>query len=154
MTPSPPSGRRRPPARPPTTDSGDAIFHALIAHASDAIIVQDMESGRVVDLNDRAVALYGYTREEMLAFPPGWDLRAEEQARDGDSLFHLAAMGSDVPASPRWHRRKDGTAVPVEASVFRLHRDGRVLLIATLRDVSRRITEQLERDMRLAEVEG
>lgn len=136
------------------TSEGARLVHALISHASDAVIVQDMQSGRITDLNEHAVALYGFSREEFLAFEPGWDLRTEEERASGPSLYQVATQNGETPRRPRWHRRKDGFPIPVEVSVTIVEVDGRKLLIATLRDVSDRLEGQAELEARLTEVEG
>lgn len=122
----------------PAAHDGEAVLDALIEHTGDAVLVQDQHTGRIVAANARAEALYGYSRAEFLAFPPGWELRADAEA-SGTSLMDLVAQGEVVPRSVRWHRRKDGSLVPVEASVSRVSLDGRTLLIAMLRDVADRL---------------
>jgi diguanylate cyclase (GGDEF)-like protein/PAS domain S-box-containing protein len=152
--------RRHKPGRPAATDGAGPLdapagitpmLRALIEHASDAVIVQDPSTGRVAEVNRRAEELYGYSREEFLAFLPGWDLRTDDECIEGESLYALAARDGEVPARPRWHRRKDGSAVPVEAGVTRIETGGRTLLVATLRDVSARLETQAELERLYAE---
>ena len=44
-----------------------ALFRALVDHANDAIEVVDPETGRILDVNEKASQIHGYTRGEYLA---------------------------------------------------------------------------------------
>src|SRR5215218_4702433 len=110
------------PRDPPTSvtrergDLPEASYRLLFDAVADPILVAT-EEGRYIDANDPAVALTGYTREqlrelrlnEILVVDPDWG-RAE--------LESLRATGS-------WRGeldllRKDGRLVPVEANATRL----------------------------------
>jgi PAS domain S-box-containing protein len=127
------------PAQPALSPQAGRMVRTLLDHASDAILIQDLDSGLIVDVNGRAEALYGYSRAEFRSFPADWDLRTPEEVAAGASLFTLHQQGAPIPERPRWHRRKDGTAIPVEVTVSRLEVDGRALLIAAVRDISARL---------------
>jgi PAS domain S-box-containing protein len=139
--------------RSPTSD-GLRLLRTLIEQSADAIIVRDARTGVVVDVNQQAEAMYGYRRAEFFAFGPGWDLRTADERASGEGLFELALRGGEMARRPRWHQRKDGSALPVEASINRIEIDGRPLLVMTLRDVSSYLGTEAELVGRLVEVEG
>ena len=72
-------------------------FRALIDHAIDAIEVIDPETGRFLDVNERACAARGYTREEYLALSVAaidarmaqrsWAETRDELRRQGSRVF-------------------------------------------------------------------
>ncbi|HET9599671.1 MAG TPA: PAS domain S-box protein [Anaeromyxobacteraceae bacterium] len=105
------------------------------AHSNDIVIVCDLE-GRVVDANDRAVAAYGWARDELQGarvtqLAPAADTGAVE-AR----LRTVADQGSCRFEAV--HRRRDGTTFPVEGSSRAFEAEGRRLIYATFRDLSDR----------------
>jgi PAS domain S-box-containing protein len=111
-------------------------FRALSNSVSDAIVSAD-ESGRIVSWNAGAQGIFGYTVEEAIGRPLG------VVAHDGWTET-LAGMVHGVPGAigPRKleieGRRKDGTSIPLEASIATWRKDGRVYYGSILRDVSER----------------
>ncbi len=107
----------------------------LTAHAQDMVLVAD-EAQRIVDANDRAVALLGYARDELLgmgvqalrdpATVDDYPDRLRQQVRDGAALFETR------------YRRKDGSTFPVAVSVHTDEHDGRRWYEAIARDISDR----------------
>jgi len=107
----------------------------VMQHANDIIFLLD-ESGRIVEANDRAVAVYGYTLEELRALPPG-GLRPAGASENLDT--HLGTLLSTARGRfETIHRRKDGTEFPVEASGRFVEAEGRRLALGIYRDISER----------------
>jgi diguanylate cyclase (GGDEF)-like protein/PAS domain S-box-containing protein len=129
------------------TEESLVLFRTLIDRTQDAIEVVDPETGRFLDVNEKACRDHGYTREEFLALSvpnveatlPNWAAHAEELGRVRQ-LGHLLFPGI--------HRRKDGTTFPVEVNLnfVRLHRD---YLVAVVRDITDR--KQAEARLRASE---
>ncbi|MEW6250989.1 MAG: PAS domain S-box protein, partial [Planctomycetota bacterium] len=115
------------------------LFRSLLDQANDAIEVIDVETGRFLDINQRACISHGYTREEYLALPvceidPGiaqrpWPELVEE-LRSGTTRDRSRTYESQ-------HRRKDGSFFPVEVSTTFVHLD-RDYLLAVVRDITER----------------
>ena len=128
------------------TENRLKLFRALIDRANDAIEVIDPETGRFLDVNERACQIHGYSREEYLALAvydlvPGmtreiWSRRSQD----------LRRAGSDVIEAT--HRRKDGSSVPVEVNVAHVSLD-RDYLIGVVRDITER--KQAESEMKQLE---
>ncbi len=115
-------------------------FHQLFSLESDSIILIDNDTGELLEMNESAVALYGYGREELLRMK-NTDLSAEpERTRQ--------AMADRATAIPiRYHRKKDGTVFPVEIAASHLTWKGRPVHIAAIRDVTKRMrAEELLRE--------
>jgi PAS domain S-box-containing protein len=126
-------------------------YTALMRHANDGILLAD-EQLRIIDVNSRVEELTGYGREELLALRVS-DLRTAAARADLEQTLEQARR-ADGGIYETMHRRKDGTAYPVEVSVRFLEEGGRRLLLAHLRDISerrraeaesRRLNEELER---------
>ncbi len=121
-------------------------FRALVDHAIDAIEVIDPETGRLLDVNERACAARGYTREEYLALSvPEIDLHVAERSWE-KTRDEVRRLGSYVFESE--HRRKDGSVFPVEvnATYISLERD---YVLALVRDLTK--TKRLEEQLRQAQ---
>ncbi|HEY5552188.1 MAG TPA: PAS domain S-box protein, partial [Opitutaceae bacterium] len=99
--------------------------------------VYDLETLRFLAVNDAAVARYGYTREEFLAFTikdirPAGDLpRLMENLRTATSAFQESGV---------WrHRKKDGSVIDVEITSHVLIFDGRRAELVLAVDVTARV---------------
>jgi len=92
--------------------------------------------GRIVGVNDRALAAYGYTREEMLQLHLR-DLRPLETRAAFQRQFDAGQNGSGLRFETA-HCRRDGAAFPVEVSVRVFEVDGQIFHQSTVRDISLR----------------
>lgn len=111
----------------------------LIArHARDPLLLVDMD-GRIVDGNQAAEKLYGYSREELLRLGIG-DLRAHE-APEKVSLQMVEARKHGILFEAT-HVCKDGTHVAVEVNSQSIVFEGREMLLSVIRDIrERKVTE-------------
>ncbi|HOE15908.1 MAG TPA: PAS domain S-box protein [Syntrophorhabdaceae bacterium] len=114
-------------------------YHRLFDMESDAIFLIDNETGQILEANNAAASLYGYSREELLT-KNHRDMSAEpEQTRD-------ATMKELTVVPLRYHRKKDGTVFPVEITATHLIWKGRKSHLAAIRDITRR--EMAEKELR------
>ena len=130
----------------------EAYFHGLFDQAGDAIYMEDLNDA-IIDVNQRACDMLGYTREALLQMTVP-DLQAPEQrgivgqvvrnelARHGGQPFE----GVDI--------RQDGTRVPVEITTSPLRVGKRDLAFSIVRDITERkeLEERLRRQERLAAI--
>ncbi|MEM5773564.1 MAG: PAS domain S-box protein, partial [Anaerolineaceae bacterium] len=117
-------------------------YRLLFNHSRDALLFLDRDSGKLLDVNDSAVKMYGYSREELLTMSI-FDLRAEntrpvtqEQMAQADLqglLFETA------------HCKKDGTEFQVEVSSQGVTLNNRRSLISIVRDITERKQAEEER---------
>ena len=111
------------------------LFRALVDQSNDAIEVVDPETLRFLDVNEKACAELGYSREELLSLgvldiDPAVTPAAIMEIKD-----RLQTAGSLVIES--LHRRKDGITFPVEVSMKRVLLE-REYVIAISRDLTER----------------
>jgi PAS domain S-box-containing protein len=127
--------------------TSEANYRAIFDAANDAIIVHDIETGKILDVNRRMCEMYGYTRDEALCLTsdltgsgvPDWSREgAAERMRkvtDGEpQIFELPALS------------KDGREFWVEVSLKRAVIGGTERLLEVVRDISVRKRAEAERD--------
>jgi len=114
-------------------------FRTIFESVSDAIVIHDVETAKVADVNRRAVDTFGYTREELLAFKIG-DLSPNEPPyTSADAMQRMRLAVAGTPQTSEWRcKKKDGTLLWVEACSRSVTFGGRNYLLSTLHDISRR----------------
>jgi PAS domain S-box-containing protein len=114
----------------------------ILRTATDAFFLADAE-GRLLDVNEAACTLLGYTREELLAL----SLAGIEADQTPEHVMEILARVFEVGAErfERRMRRKDGSEIEMELSLNSLPvGEGRVMAFA--RDISARKRADEERD--------
>ncbi len=71
-------------------------FRTIFEAATDAIFVHDIEAGKFVDLNQRAVDAFGYSREELLAMTIG-DLSQNVPPYTQADALAIVALAQTTP---------------------------------------------------------
>jgi PAS domain S-box-containing protein len=123
-------------------------FAQLTRMARDIVLMLDPD-GRIVEANQAALAAYGYSEDELYRLTVA-DLRTPEEFARFEEDWR-AGRAPDGVLIETVHRRKDGTAFPVEISGRILPVDGKQYRQAFIRDISAR--KALERQVaRLAQV--
>jgi two-component system, cell cycle sensor histidine kinase and response regulator CckA len=117
--------------------SSEENYRQLFEAESDAIVLVDNTTGRILQANTAAGALYGYSRDELLTMV-NTDLSAEPQLTRKVTTETPLEPDQVVSVSFRRHRKKDGTIFPVEMTGRFFIRDGRPVHIAAIRDITRR----------------
>ncbi len=127
-------------------------YRQLFEAESDAIFLIDNATGQILEVNSAAVALYGYTRAELLS-KRNVDLSAEpEDTRKVTQTTPIIA--ENVVIIPlRLHRKKDGTVFPVEITGRFFNWKGRPVHIAAIRDITERRRTEEELREKSAELE-
>ncbi|MFA6362976.1 PAS domain S-box protein [Methanoregula sp.] len=93
------------------------------------LIIVDAETRGILDLNQAASELYGYTREEMMQMTL-MDLSAEPEKTQ-------ETLDRQVPrVSLRYHRKKDGMVFPADIILAYFNLKGRSVLILSIRDLT------------------
>ncbi len=117
----------------------------IVDNAVEAIVTVD-SAQRIVRFNKSAGALFGWTAEEVLGQPLDILLPPESRARHRDLVRRFAREGAGARFMGERQRvvarRRDGSHVPVEASILKRERRGRVFMTAVLRDARERVAHE------------
>ncbi|MGH2889295.1 MAG: ATP-binding protein [Solirubrobacteraceae bacterium] len=116
-------------------------------------------SMRILEVNDAAVAHYGYSHEEFLTMRlsdirlDGDRSRATANGGQATANGHQSGEPADLPLrfAPRRHRRRDGTVIEVETVSHAVDFQGRDARLQMVTDVTdrRRLERQLAQTQRL-----
>jgi diguanylate cyclase (GGDEF)-like protein/PAS domain S-box-containing protein len=90
-------------------------FRTIFENVTDAIFVQDIAAGKFVDVNQRAVDMFGYSREDLLAMTIGELSENLPPYTDANARAQIELVLAGTPQTFEWRcRRKDGTLFWVE----------------------------------------
>ncbi len=110
-------------------------FRHLVDNAGDAFFLRT-EQGKILDVNRRACDSLGYTRKELLSMTimdvdvTFGSINLAQYSKRPAEEYPLTFEGA--------HRRKDGTAFPVEIRLAPLDLGGQRLMLALARDITDR----------------
>jgi diguanylate cyclase (GGDEF)-like protein/PAS domain S-box-containing protein len=129
-------------------------LRSVFAAVSDPLFILDQKTGAILDVNNSACSLYGYSRDEMLQLK-NTDMSAEPEKT------RKALEESSTLVLVRYHKKKDGNVFPVEITTSLLELKDRKVSIASMRDITGRMKaeealreseENLQRAQRLAKI--
>jgi len=110
-------------------------FRSLFNASRIAIFLETID-GRILDCNDAACAMLGYTKDELLGMsvidlmPEGMRARLEDLIRSEKDTGGLLVETENV--------RRDGRIIPVDVSTKLIETGGGTLVVAYVRDISDR----------------
>ena len=118
-------------------------YRAMFASNPQPMWVYDVETLRFLDVNDAAVAHYGYSRDEFRAMSV-LDIRPEEERMQYERPGLPASIGT-IMQGVRRHMRKTGRRIEVEVSSHDLMFKGRRAVHVLVNDVTER--SRVEREI-------
>jgi PAS domain S-box-containing protein len=119
--------------------AADAKYRAIFNLANDAIFLHDAATGAILDVNQRASEMYGWTREEAVRMTvadlsAGDPLQTQASARD-----RLARAAAGTGQIFEWLAKgRTGRTFWVEVNLKRGRIGGRDQLLAIVRDIGER----------------
>lgn len=125
--------------------SGEERYRYLFDANPRPMWLRDIETRRLLDVNQAAVALYGYSREEFSAMPPEALYLPQDVASQRD---FIEQRGPEADSVSTWrHVRKDGSIIDVEVTSRFFVVDGRRTRLSLLTDITeKRRAEQSLRE--------
>ncbi len=113
--------------------------------------VFDRETLRFLEVNQAALAHYGYTRDEFLSMTVADVRHADDVAQLSDVVNE---SNGPTPASQGQHKVKDGRLIAVEVVTHTISYGGRAAVLAVLQDVTQRkmLEEQVRQSAKMEAV--
>ncbi|MGD1044148.1 MAG: PAS domain S-box protein [Bacteroidota bacterium] len=121
-------------------------FDYIVKYANDSILLIDM-NGKIVEVNDQACRMYGYTREELCHLYIR-DLRSQQTRSQIEKQMKQVEDRSGLVFETE-HQRKDGTVFPAEVSSRFIKIEETKYYQSTIRDITER--KQAEETLRESE---
>ena len=119
-----------------------AQYRLLFEHNPCAMWVYDVDTTVILDVNDAAVAQYGYSRDEFRSMTLAQLRSPEDVAKLNAILDTMDPMATRVDIVR--HRRKDGTPIDVDVRGRPLRMAGRVARIVVVTDVTDRLRAEAQ----------
>jgi len=118
----------------------ELLFREVFNNANDAVFLLERTPdgpGRYLLVNDKAVRMLGYSKEDLLEMSPR-DIVPEDIARKvmPDVIKKLQENGHATFESA--HRRKDGSTYPIEVSTHTFRYRGKDVDLSIVRDITER----------------
>jgi len=126
----------------------EARYDSLFNGSTDAMLIIEPHSGKIVDANPAAVSFYGYSREQLTALRI-FDINADGRDVTRENMRH-AGNGT----SSRFifqHRLADGSLRSVEVSSGAIRFQGKAHLFSIITDITER--RRVEQDLQQAHAE-
>ena len=121
------------------------LFRELFEHANDAILIADAATGKLIEVNERATELFGYTREEMKGMHQS-QLHPAERREEYRKVFEDHVSAESAVFDHLEIVDREGTVIPVDISANLLPTEERPLFVGIFRDM--RTQRELERKLR------
>ncbi|MCG8701121.1 MAG: PAS domain S-box protein [Bacteroidales bacterium] len=121
-------------------------YRELFEAGSDAVFLINNIDGSIVDVNEAASQLYGFTREELVRMK-NTDLSAEPDSTQKVTEETPIKRGNLVRIPLRYHKKRNGEVFPVEITGRFFELEKKSVHIASIRDISEKVEweEELKR---------
>ncbi len=110
-------------------------YRQIFSIVSDAILMIDFSTGKILDVNPTACKMLGYTKNELLKLTFS-EISASPEKIKKEISEHKLFLLNEICI------KKDQSKVPVELALSYFNWSGRKVYVASLRDISERIVAQ------------
>ncbi|MGE5406212.1 MAG: ATP-binding protein [Methanosarcina sp.] len=113
-------------------------FKTLFSTSPDPVFIMERSTGRINDINEKVLSVYGYEREELIGQLNTIVSAEPEQTTD-------KTKNPEVFIPLRYHKRKNGEVFPTEISAETITINNNEFIIASIRDISKRVRDEQEK---------
>lgn len=113
-------------------------YRTVFMTEKDALFLINEQNYYILDVNEAACQLYGYTKDEMLKLK-NFELSAQPE----ETIRMVHAFKERI--EHRYHKKKDGTIFPVDISSSRFTLKAKPCILAAIRDIS--VIKQIETEL-------
>ncbi len=125
-------------------------YRTIFNATSEAILLHDAETGRILDVNDTMLEMFGYTRSEVDGLTISDLSRGTSPYAKRDAENRLLEASGEGRQLFSWRsKKKDGTLFWTEVALRRTAIDGEARILAVVRDVDEK--KRMEAELRQSE---
>lgn len=115
-------------------------YKSIFSSVKDAIFIVSSKTGHIIDANQSACELYGYTKQELLK------MNRTEFVADTEKM--LENIEKNLKHISIYHKNKDGTKFPVDMCISECTYNNELLRIITVRDLTNyKLVENLKKEV-------
>ncbi len=119
--------------------ASETNYREIFEKANDAIFIHELETGRVLDVNQKAVEMTGYSREELTSAHPADISSGNPSYTMEDAAKWMRKAAAEGPQVFEWQgRHKNGSLHWIEVSLGRAVIGGQDRLLAFFREIGER----------------
>lgn len=123
----------------------EANYREIFDKASDAIYVHEMQTGRVIEVNQRASKITGYSKEELIGGDPKDFITNHPQYTLQHAFSYLQKAAEGKPQLFEWlGKNKDGSYNWLEVNLKKASIAGQDRILAFFREINDRKKAQME----------
>ncbi len=123
-------------------------YREIYNSSSDAILIHDAHTGKVIDVNQTMLEMYGYSRQETLQLTVGDISSGDPQFSQEAAIEKVRKAVNEGPQLFEWcAKHKNGTCFWVEVALRKTTIGGKGRVLAVARDITQR--RQLDNELRL-----
>jgi len=125
--------------------ASEAKYRTLFEVVNDGFFIHELETGKILDVNEKGCELYGYTKAEILTGNLKVISTGEQPYSESEALQYIMSATAGVPQLFEWeNKHKDGHVVWAEINLKRVVIDKKDRILAITRDISeRKVHEQV-----------
>jgi PAS domain S-box-containing protein len=123
-------------------------FSKAFRASPDALALSELESGRILEVNDGFQTVFGYSREEAIGHTT-LELGLYQNPRDREGMLHTLREHGSVHNFEAAGRHKSGAGLSALLSVEQIEIEGKKCMITIARDITER--KQAEKQLRESE---
>jgi PAS domain S-box-containing protein len=136
----------------------EAEYRAVFNATSGAILIYDAATGRILDVNDPMLAMYGFERKDEALRCSLGELSANRSPYMEEKALELVKAAADgFPQQFEWMaRRRDGSEFPVEVTLRAFTIEGQPRVLVVVHDItsSKKAQEELAQNATLLRIAG
>ena len=119
-------------------------FRKAIDESSDGIFLIELPSQHIIDVNNTALSMLGYSRDELVNHSPQLVMPALD-ASSLDNIYRQILDDANCQKSIQTIQRDaQGVDIPVELCLSLIHEDSQSVIVVTSRDITERVKYERE----------
>ncbi|MFC0773375.1 PAS domain S-box protein [Terrimonas alba] len=123
----------------------EANYREIFENATDAIYVHEMDTGKIIEVNQRAAEVTGYTKEELLNSDPNDFITGHPDYTLEKALDYIQNAATGKQQLFEWlGKKKDGSFNWFEVNLKKANITGQERILAFFREINDRKKAQLE----------